>query len=143
MCARENIVGRWKIVAWEQFYDDGRHIFPLGKDVEGYIQYDPDNRMACMLFSASRQKFSSIGPWDASAEERAAAFGSMIAYAGSFSVNGDVVSHHVELSAFPNWKESTLKRRIEVSGGQNLVLVARMEEGTTEARTARLTWRRS
>ncbi|VVE18082.1 lipocalin-like domain-containing protein [Pandoraea nosoerga] len=140
MTANAALVGRWKIVAWEQIYDDGRHTFPLGQALEGFIQYDGDGRMMCMLFRADRPNFTTGGQWNASQEEKALAYGSMLAYAGTYTVDGDIVSHRVELSAFPNWKGGTQTRKIETLEGDRLVLAARLEEGTSEARTARLVW---
>ncbi|HCY62363.1 MAG TPA: hypothetical protein DHV59_05950 [Oxalobacteraceae bacterium] len=141
--SKQGMIGRWQVVAWEQVYDDGRRTYPMGQQVEGFIQYDSDGRMMCMLCRGDRQKFTTGGQWNASQEEKAAAYSSMLAYAGSYTVaGGDSVSHHVELSSFPNWKGGIQKRRIETMDAGQLVLVARLEEGTSEARTARLVWRR-
>ncbi|MBA5689682.1 lipocalin-like domain-containing protein [Rugamonas apoptosis] len=140
--SEQALIGRWQIVAWEQVYDDGRRTYPLGQQVEGFIQYDPDGRMMCMLCRGDRQNFSTGGQWNASLEEKAAAYSSMLAYAGTYTFGGDTVSHHVELSAFPNWKGGVQKRRIETMDAGRLALVARLEEGTSEARTARLIWTR-
>lgn len=140
--SEQAIIGRWQIVAWEQVYDDGRRTYPLGQQVEGFIQYDPDGRMMCMLCSGDRQNFTTGGQWNASMEEKAAAYSAMLAYAGTYTFGGDTVSHHVELSAFPNWKGGIQKRRIETMDAGRLALVARLEEGTSEARTARLIWKR-
>lgn len=136
------ITGRWQIVAWEQVYDDGRRTYPMGQDVKGFIQYDRDGRMMCMLCRGDRQNFTTGGQWNASQEEKASAYSSMLAYAGTYTFGGDTVSHHVELSAFPNWQGGTQKRRIETIDAGRLALVARLEEGTSEARTARLVWQR-
>ncbi len=140
--SEQAITGRWQIVAWEQVYDDGRRTYPMGQQVEGFIQYDPDGRMMCMLCRGDRQNFSTGGQWSASLEEKAAAYSSMLAYAGTYTFGGDTVSHHVELSAFPNWKGGIQKRRIETMDAGRLALVARLEEGSSEARTARLIWTR-
>lgn len=141
--SEQGMTGRWQIVAWEQVYDDGRRTYPMGQEVEGFIQYDSDGRMMCMLCRGDRQKFTSGGQWNASEQEKAEAYSSMLAYAGTYTYSGDTVSHHVELSAFPNWKGGTQKRRIEMMDARQLVLAARLEEGTSEARTARLVWKRA
>ncbi|WP_292934223.1 lipocalin-like domain-containing protein [Noviherbaspirillum sp.] len=141
--SKQGMTGRWQIVAWEQVYDDGRRTYPMGQQVEGFIQYDPDGRMMCMLCRGDRQNFTTGGQWNASEQEKAQAYSSMLAYAGTYSVAGDTVSHNVELSAFPNWKGGTQKRRIETMEAGQLVLAARLEEGTSEARTARLAWKRA
>lgn len=141
--SEQGMTGRWQIVAWEQVYDDGRRTYPMGQQVEGFIQYDPDGRMMCMLCRGDRQNFTTGGQWNASEQEKAQAYSSMLAYAGTYTCAGDTVSHHVELSAFPNWKGGTQTRRIEVMEAGQLVLAARLEEGTSEARTARLAWKRA
>ncbi|WP_034296276.1 lipocalin-like domain-containing protein [Herbaspirillum sp. RV1423] len=140
--SEQKIIGRWQIVAWEQVYDDGRRTYPMGPQVEGFIQYDPDGRMMCILCRGDRKNFTTGGQWNASQEEKAEAYSSMLAYAGTYIFAGDTVSHHVELSAFPNWKGGIQKRRIETMDAGQLVLAARLEEGTSEARTARLVWKR-
>ncbi|MCY1306676.1 Lipocalin-like domain protein [compost metagenome] len=57
-------------------------------------------------------------------------------------MQGDTVLHHVRHSLFPNWEGGT-QRRVAQLDGNVLALTARLEEGTSEARTARLVWRRS
>jgi hypothetical protein len=140
--SEQGMTGRWQIVAWEQVYDDGRRTYPMGLQVEGFIQYDPDGRMMCMLCRGERQNFTTGGQWNASQEEKADAYSSMLAYAGTYVFAGETVSHHIDLSSFPNWTGGIQKRRIETMDAGQLVLAARLEEGTSEARTARLVWKR-
>ena len=137
-----SIIGRWQIVAWEQIYDDGRRTYPMGEQVEGFIQYDFDGHMMCMLCRGDRQNFTKGGQWNASVQEKADAYGSMMAYAGTYTCMDNTVSHHVQLSAFPNWKGGIQKRGIEKMDDVQLVLIARLEEKTSEARMARLIWKR-
>ena len=58
-------------------------------------------------------------------------------------VEGDTVTHAVDLSLFPNWQGGQQKRRFALRADGMLELTARLEEGTSEARTARLVWRRA
>ena len=141
--SEQEVIGRWQIVAWEQIYDDGRRLYPMGQQVEGFIQYDANCRMMCMLCRGDRQNFSTGGQWNASQEEMAAAYGSMLAYAGTYTAANGSVKHYVELSAFPNWKGGVQNRHIETLDAGRLVLAARLEDGTSEARTARLVWKRA
>lgn len=142
MPAASDLVGLWDIVSWEQAYDDGRIQFPMGEALEGFIRYGEDGDMTCLIARADRSKFVSGGQWNASESEMAQAYRSMLAYAGRYDVADDVVTHYVELSLFPNWKGGQQKRRLEVCEDGTIVLEARLEEGTPEARTARLIWRR-
>ncbi len=142
MSTETELIGKWTLLAWEQVYDDGRIEYPMGEKLEGFIRYSADGGMMCMLSRADRPAFVSGGQWSASAEEKAAAYDSMLCYAGRYQRDGDLISHHVEMSLFPNWKGGTQKRRVEKLAGSELVLIARLEEGSAEARTSRLIWRR-
>lgn len=134
--------GRWDILAWEQLYDDGRRELPMGDQLEGFIRYTPDGDMVCMIARTDRPKFVRGGQWNAPDDEKAGAYQSMLAYAGRWSVDGDVITHRVQMSLFPNWKGGEQKRRLQVNPDGTLALTARLEEGTPQARTAKLVWRR-
>ena len=136
------LLGRWNILAWEQLYDDGRRQLPLGERLDGFIRYLPDGDMICMIARADQKPFESGGQWNANAEERAGAYSSMLAYAGTWSIAGNVVTHAVNLSLFPGWKGGEQKRHVRLDGDM-LCIEAFLEQGTPEARTARLTWRRA
>lgn len=138
---RDSIQGRWNILSWEQLYDDGRVVHPMGTELEGFIEYSPHG-MFCVIARKGREHFSSGGQWSASDAEKAAAYGSYLTYAGDYEVVGEHILHHVQHSLFPNW-EGGVQRRLALFDGEVLALTARLEEGTSEARTARLTWRRS
>jgi hypothetical protein len=149
--AGKDILGRWRILGWEQRYDDGRVTHPMGRELEGWIQYDADGRMACMLGRLGRPGFTSGGQWNAPEPERAGAYNGFMAYSGRFSVAGNgnaepdaqegTITHHVDMSLFPNWVGGDQKRRARFAGGI-LSLAARLEDGTPEARTALLSWKR-
>lgn len=136
------LLGRWDIVAWEQAYDDGRVVLPMGEHLEGFIRYEADGDMMCMIVRADRPAFTTGSQWDASAEERAGAYSTMLSYAGTYEISGDTVVHRVQISLFPNWVGGDQKRRFVVRGDDEVALEARLEDGTANARTARLVWRR-
>lgn len=137
-----DIIGRWDIVSWLQLYDDGRRQAPLGENLEGFIRYVEDGDMICMIANADQPNFTSGGQWNASETERARAYSSMLAYAGTFRIEGETVIHEVKQSLFPNWKGSDQKRSVRLEG-DTLYIEARLEAGTPEARTAQLKWRRA
>ena len=137
-----DIKGRWYVQSWAQEYDDGRVVHPFGEKLEGFIEYG-DETLFVLVTRSPRTPFTTGGQWDASAAEKAAAYDEYLSYAGTYSVDGDHVTHHVELAIFPNWQGGTQRRRSVWGDNGELMLVARLEEGTPEARTARLTWRRT
>ena len=142
MTTAADLVGRWDIVSWVQAYDDGRVQHPMGEDLEGFIRYTADGEMVCMIVRGDRAAFATGGQWDASDEEKAVAYQSMLSYAGRYEVVGDAVTHHVELSLFPNWAGGQQRRRFVFRDDGTLALEARLEADTQQARTARLVWRR-
>ncbi len=138
-----DITGRWDILSWEQDYDDGRLLFPMGEELHGSIHYTADGDMSCMIARADRPRFTTGGQWNADEAEKAGAYSSMLAYAGTYDVADDVVTHHVMISLFPNWIGGDQRRRFVFRPDGTLALEARLEDGTPEARTARLVWRRA
>lgn len=136
-----SIDGRWEIQRWEQIYDDGRIMYPMGQEIEGFIEYGPHG-MFCALGSKDRAHFKSGGQWSANDAEKAAAYSTYLSYAGDYEVNGKTVTHKVRFSLFPNWVGG-VQRRVAELDGDVLALTARLEEGTSEARTARLVWKRA
>ncbi len=115
----------------------------MGQQLEGFIRYLPDGRMFCMIARAERSPFVEGGQWNAPPHEKARAYDSMLAYAGRYTVTENAVVHHVELALFPNWQGGTQRRRFEIDEEGTMTLSARLEEGTAEARTAVLAWRRT
>jgi hypothetical protein len=137
-----DIIGRWDIVSWLQLYEDGRRHAPLGENLEGFIRYVADGDMICMIANADQPPFTSGGQWTASEAERARAYSSMLAYAGKWRIEGDDVVHAVEQSLFPGWKGGDQRRHVRLDG-DTLYIEAQLEQGTGEARTAQLKWRRA
>lgn len=138
----EQLTGRWDIVSWLQLYEDGRRQAPLGENLEGFIRYMADGDMVCMIADASQPNFATGGQWNASEAERARAYSSMLAYAGKWRIEGETVIHAVEQSLFPNWKGGDQRRHVRLEG-ETLFIEAHLEQGTPEARTAQLKWRRA
>ena len=137
-----DLTGRWDIVSWEQLYDDGRRELPLGERLTGFIRYLPDGDMVCMISRADRPRFEQGGQWHAPDADKARAYESMLSYAGRYRIDGDLIVHTVEASLFPNWVGGEQKRRFALQDDGTLALTARLEDGTPQARTARLAWRR-
>jgi hypothetical protein len=48
--------------------------------------------------------------------EKADAFATFFAYAGTYSVRGNRITHHVQISSVPNWVNTDLIRTFKASG---------------------------
>ena len=139
---RETIKGRWAVVSWEQLYDDGRVVLPMGTELEGFIEYS-DFGMFCVVAKKNRERFTSGGQWSANDAEKAAAYSSYLTYAGDYDVEGNTITHHVHYSIFPNWVDGTQHRHAELDGDTLSLTTAPLEAGTSEARVSKLVWKRS
>lgn len=137
-----DLTGRWELVTFAQNYDDGRQVLPMGEAPQGIIQYTADGFMSCQISRANRAPFTTGGQWNASDAEKAGAYNSMMSYAGRYDVEGNTVTHYVDLSLFPNWIGGQQKRSFSLDEQGQLSLTARLEENTSEARTALLLWKR-
>lgn len=78
----------------------------------------------------------------AGTEEKAEAFDTFLAYAGRYAVNGDKVSHHVEISSIQNYVKRDLIRTIRFEGDR-MTLVTPPTSLNGKVQTIELTWQRS
>jgi hypothetical protein len=136
-----NLAGRWDIISWEQRYEDGRVMTPLGPDLHGMLLYTPEGNMSVFISRVGRPAFTGGLQFGASPDEKAQAYQTVLSYAGRYVVRGDQVEHHIEVSLFPNWEGQVQRRQFSLSG-DTLSIVASLEPGTPEARKAVLEWKR-
>jgi hypothetical protein len=97
------IVGTWRMTAvysWTE--QDKTHINKqaYGPHPDGLITYTADGRMSVLEVYDNRKPLSADRE-AAPVEERAEAFSSMVAYAGSYTFTGEKVVHHIEVAAAP------------------------------------------
>lgn len=138
----ETLVGLWNLQSMEQRYDDGRVVYPFGPNAQGRIYYGEDRTMFAAIQRAGRKPFTTGKQWTASSEEKAAAYDNYLTYWGRYEVDGDKVTHLIEISLFPDWIGQRQVRKTRFENGV-LFITARLEDGTPEARTAYLIFRRA
>lgn len=118
----DQLVGTWRLIGWEALGDEGEVSRPFGDGPLGYVVYTRDGRMITTISRAGRAPIGGdllAGP----AGPRAEAFGSFMAYSGTFRVEGHDVVHHVEMSLFPDWVGTEQRRHVELDvDGTALVL---------------------
>lgn len=131
------LVGAWRLVAWEIGYPDGGVSHPYGSDAVGLLCYTPDGHMSASIARAVRPGLSDPNPRRTEAGERAAAFDSFFAYSGRYEVVGGEVRHQVELALNPAFCGTTQVREAALDG-DTLVLAA-----SEDGRRHTLTWRRA
>jgi len=97
--------------------------------------------MTAMISYGGRKRLSSSDSRSALAEEQAEAFKTFVAYAGRYTLNGDKVIHHVEISSIQNWVDTDLIRSIKFEGDR-IVLVTPPTSVDGKIQTFELIWQR-
>jgi len=111
-----DLAGTWRLVSWENRGEDGSISYPMGRDVQGYIMYNPDGYMSVVITQYGRPTFKSADIGGGSDEALARAAATCISYCGRYEVEPGRVVHHVEIALFPNWAGTTQERFLEMEG---------------------------
>lgn len=85
----------------------------FGPKPRGYISYLPNGRMHAILTADNRIHPAAPVP---TRDEKAELFGTMIAYAGTYSVDGDRIVHDIETSWNELWAGSRQLRFFAFDG---------------------------
>ena len=114
------LIGAWTLVKHGRFDQLGKY-YPTGEKMNGQLNYGPDGSMSVLITKIPEPL----------------QLNDLIVYAGSFSVDGNKVSHHIKIS--PDLKRrNTIEIRSASFHGDDLVLTADVgENGRYE-----IVWRR-
>src|ERR1700748_2019597 len=93
-----DFIGTWKLVDYSFLHEDGTVEKPWGENVVGYLLYSAEGYMSGNLSPAGRRQNVEATEGQKPRRKR-----DYIAYAGPYTVEGNTVTHHVEVSLFPNW----------------------------------------
>ena len=136
------LIGTWRLISWETRSLDGQKIsYPLGKDAVGYIMYNEDGYMFVAIMRPNRVRFAAGDLLGGSAEEKAQAANTYVSYCGRYEFHGDTVTHHVDLSLFPNWVGVEQERLVELRGNRLMLSTRPILLGGMK-QTAHLIWER-
>jgi hypothetical protein len=92
-----SLTGTWSLVSFVRETTDSHERYDqLGPNPKGYIGYSPDGRMYALLTSGNRVHPQKNPP---SIEEQSELFQSEIAYAGTYKVEGNKVTHHLDVAS--------------------------------------------
>ena len=117
------LIGTWKLISAIAIHADGM-VTPdvYGANPTGYITYTSDGHMMVMFSRSDRSPLSQAIQSPLSSEmqslpakELAQAFTTFNAYAGTYTLNGNTVTHHIEIASIPNRVGKTLIRTFTLS----------------------------
>jgi len=108
------VLGTWRLLSYvrERLSDGHRHN-QFGENPDGYIGYAPDGRMYAIFVRHDRMAPRDVVPTD---EEGVQLLGTMVAYAGTFSLGTNVVVHHIDTSWNQAWTGTDQIRHFILEG---------------------------
>jgi len=114
--ACERLTGTWTLIsALRQEIPSGATTNLFGASPHGYLNYSPEGRMMGLITRRDR-KAPAAGR--ATAAEAEALFRSMLSYGGTFTVTGDIVTHHVDISWNQSFTGGDQKRHFRFDGNR-------------------------
>ena len=121
--AGENpVLGTWKLKSFvREVTATGEKINQMGERPSGYISYSVDGRMYAILTADNRIKPEAANP---TPDERAKLHQSLVAYAGTYTVQGDKVIHRVDISWNEAWTGTDQVRFFKIDGNTLTVTTA-------------------
>lgn len=139
----QKLFGNWKLVSYVgEEIPSGAKSDVMGSHPSGYINYGPDGRMIVIIVGSDRKK--PVGPI-ATQEEAQVLIRSMLAYAGTFTVDSSVktVTHHVEISWDQSRAGTSQVRTYKLDGDQLALITQPSNDPATGKQTVRtLVWER-
>lgn len=137
------LVGSWMLRRWSIAYPDGRpDALPFGEDAVGLLVYAADGWMSATMCRARREALAPALAGAGTDSARARAFEGYLAYAGRWSVQGDVVTHDVQMSMNPVLLGTAQLRRA-VLAGDSLELSADESDARGRSRRHAILWARA
>lgn len=135
----DRLVGTWTLVCAASTTAAGdRNENPYGVSPSGLLTYSSTGTVVALISFGGRKPLSVR----AKAEEKAEAFDTFLAYAGRYSLLGDKVTHHVEISSIQNYVNRDLVRTVSFADDR-MTLVTPPTPVNGKVQTLELTWQRS
>ena len=127
---KEQLVGTWAAVSWEQKKADGAKLQQFGANPTGIAFFDAGGRYIITVMRSDRARYASNALWQGTAEENKATADGTMTYFGTYLVSevDRSIAIHIEGSSFPNWNGADQKRFVAITGDQ-LTLTIRPPSG--------------
>ncbi len=138
MNVNDKLVGTWKLVSASSTTSTGEQSeTPYGLNPAGFLTYSEEGRVTALISYGGRKPLSVANR----TEEQAEAFKTFVAYAGRYTLSGDQVTHHIEISSIQNYVDKDLVRSVRFEGDQ-IILITPPTMVNGKIQTVELTWQR-
>jgi hypothetical protein len=134
----DKLAGTWKLMSASSTTSKGeRNDTPYGLNPVGFLTYSEDGRVTSLISYGERKPL----PIASRTEEQAEAFNTFLAYAGRYTLGGDKITHHIEISSIQNYVGKDLVRNIKFEDNQ-IVLITPPTMVNGKIQSIELTWQR-
>jgi Lipocalin-like domain len=97
----QSVLGTWKLISYVREVLDSDECFnQFGENPAGYLGYSADGRMYAIFVRQDRITPGDVVPTE---EEGVKLLGTMVAYAGKFTLDAEKVVHHIDVSWNQAW----------------------------------------
>jgi hypothetical protein len=133
------LVGTWRLIGASSIISTGEKIEnPYGVGPVGFLTYTAEGRISSVISYGGRKPLSMSG---GKIEEQAEAFKTFLAYAGRYTLSGDKLTHHIEVSSIQNYVGRDLVRTIKFDADR-LTLITPPTPVNGKIQTVELVWQR-
>lgn len=113
---QNTIVGTWKLVSYEvEVQATGQKSPVMGEKPTGYATFTPEGRVFFVLTGEARKAAKTD-------QERAELLNTLVAYSGTYTVEGDKWTTNVEVAWNPEWVGTEQVRNFKLDGERLMVL---------------------
>ena len=110
------LLGSWRMISWKkEFVATGQAVDALGPDPQGFITYTANGRVSVIVVPRDRPAPAALPPSDA---EKVRLFDSLFAYAGTYTLDGDKLVHHLDTTWNQSWTGTEQVRFYKLSGNR-------------------------
>jgi hypothetical protein len=101
---KDQLVGTWLVVSWDQTNKDGSKFQRFGANPRGINIFDANGRFVAIFARADLPKIKSNSPSNPTPEEAKAIVSGAISYFGTYTVDeaSKTIKLHTEASSYPN-----------------------------------------
>jgi hypothetical protein len=114
----DNVIGTWKLLSFDvEFQASGEKQQTYGPDPDGYIILTPEGRMMALVAAKGRKPGLKV-------EEQAELLRTMLAYTGTYRLEGKRFITKVDISWNQVWTGTEQERFFEVKGDHLTIVTA-------------------
>jgi hypothetical protein len=110
------VIGTWKLVSYEvEVQATGQKVPVMGNQPTGYVTFTADGRVFFVLTGEARKPATTD-------QERAELLNTLVAYSGTYSLEGEKWTTNVEVAWNPEWVGTKQVRSFKLDGDRLIVL---------------------